>query len=151
LKRINELALGSDSINRLADGSENGHPQPRLRMILPLGYLDFLQLISHAKLIFTDSGGIQEESTILGIPCVTLRENTERPVTVEQGTNVLVGFDRRRIVEDFWKILSGESKPVACPRYWDGKAAQRILLILVRDFPTIKNSQETVEANCAMS
>jgi UDP-N-acetylglucosamine 2-epimerase (non-hydrolysing) len=150
LKRIEELDLGNDLIGPLIDGSGKPHSQPRICMIPPLGYLDFLQLMSHAKLIFTDSGGIQEESTILGIPCVTLRENTERPVTVEQGTNVLVGFDRRRIVEEFWKILSGKSRPVACPRYWDGKAAQRILLILVRDFPTIKNSQETVEANCAM-
>ena len=150
LKRIKELDPGSDSINRLVDGSDNGHPQPRLRMIPPLGYLDFLQLMSHAKLIFTDSGGIQEESTILGIPCVTLRENTERPVTVELGTNVLVGLDRRRIVEEFWKILRRERKPVACPRYWDGKAAQRILLILVRDFARIKNAQEGLDANCAM-
>jgi UDP-N-acetylglucosamine 2-epimerase (non-hydrolysing) len=130
-KRIRELDIGDVFFNH-SDGHKQSKSRAKIRLIPPLGYLDFLQLMSHSKLIFTDSGGIQEESTILGVPCVTLRENTERPVTVEQGTNVLVGFDRRRIVEEFWKILRGERKLVACPRYWDGKAAQRIVRILVR-------------------
>ena len=71
---------------------------PGLRLTEPLGYLDFMKLVANARLVLTDSGGIQEETTVLGVPCLTLRNNTERPVTVEQGTNVLVGLDPDRIV-----------------------------------------------------
>lgn len=133
LKRIQDADLGDYFVDHFVEGPERWDSRVRIRLLPPLGYLDFLRLMSEARVVFTDSGGVQEESTILGVPCVTLRENTERPVTVEQGTNVLVGFDRRRIVEEFWKILRAERKLVACPRYWDGKAAQRILRILVQD------------------
>lgn len=98
----------------------------------PLGYLDFLKLSSHARLILTDSGGLQEESAFLGIPCLTLRENTERPVTIRQGTNRLVGNDPERIYGEASRILSGENPALthAPPDLWDGKAAGRIADIL---------------------
>ncbi len=112
----------------LRDGLESSRG---LRTISPLGYLDFLALQSAAALVLTDSGGIQEETTALGVPCLTLRENTERPVTVTHGTNVLVGTDPGRIVSEATRALSGESKrPESPPQLWDGKAGHRIATIL---------------------
>jgi len=101
-----------------------------VRLLEPLGYLDFLSLSSQAKLVITDSGGIQEETTVLGIPCLTLRDNTERPVTIEQGTNVLVGSNRERIVTAAAKVLNGGSHEGRVPELWDGRAAKRIAQIL---------------------
>jgi UDP-N-acetylglucosamine 2-epimerase (non-hydrolysing) len=102
-----------------------------LRLIDPLGYLDFLNLYSTARLVLTDSGGIQEETTALGIPCLTLRENTERPITVEMGTNVVVGTDTQRIVTEAEAILSNRNvKEVRQPPLWDGHTAERILAVL---------------------
>jgi UDP-N-acetylglucosamine 2-epimerase (non-hydrolysing) len=100
-----------------------------LRLIEPLGYLDFLRLYSGARLVLTDSGGIQEETTALGVPCLTLRENTERPVTVESGTNRVVGTDPERIVAEAESALarSREDAPPRLPPLWDGRAAGRIL------------------------
>lgn len=95
----------------------------------PLAYLDFLKLEMKARLIMTDSGGIQEEATILGVPCLTLRETTERPVTVTQGTNVVVGNDENRIVKETLKVLGGKRKRGECPQFWDGGAAERIVKI----------------------
>ena len=80
---------------------------PRIRVVDPLGYLDFLRLYSESRLVLTDSGGIQEETTALGVPCLTLRENTERPVTVSEGTNVVVGTDPERIVSAAFDVLDG--------------------------------------------
>jgi UDP-N-acetylglucosamine 2-epimerase (non-hydrolysing) len=96
----------------------------------PIGYLDFMQLMQNARLILTDSGGIQEETTYLGIPCITIRENTERPVTVEIGTNVIVGPNPDLIIEETEKIISGNGKKGQIPELWDGKAAERIVKIL---------------------
>jgi UDP-N-acetylglucosamine 2-epimerase (non-hydrolysing) len=104
-----------------------------IRFVPPLGYLDFLSLMSRARLVLTDSGGIQEETTSLGVPCLTLRENTERPVTVTEGTNELVGQDPKKIVAAANKILKGETKKGRIPRYWDGKASERIIEILLRE------------------
>jgi len=101
-----------------------------LRIIPPLGYLDFLALESQAKLVLTDSGGIQEETTVLEIPCLTLRENTERPVTVTQGTNQIVGHDRARIVTAASSILAGDVPQGRIPELWDGQAAERIMTVL---------------------
>jgi UDP-N-acetylglucosamine 2-epimerase (non-hydrolysing) len=98
-----------------------------LRLIEPLGYLDFLNLYSTARLVLTDSGGIQEETTAMGIPCLTLRENTERPITVEMGTNVVVGTDTQRIVSEAEAILSGRMKQARQPPLWDGHTAERII------------------------
>lgn len=99
------------------------------RLIEPLGYLDFLKLVGGAKFVLTDSGGIQEETTFLGISCLTLRENTERPITISEGTNVLVGTDRERIIVESLKALNGK-KPYSIPQYWDGKTSERIVKVI---------------------
>jgi UDP-N-acetylglucosamine 2-epimerase (non-hydrolysing) len=106
---------------------------PSLHRTEPLGYLDFLRLMSDARLVLTDSGGIQEETTALGVPCLTLRENTERPVTVTEGTNTIVGGDPDRILKEARRVLSGEGKDGRVPRLWDGRAAARIVDVLERD------------------
>jgi UDP-N-acetylglucosamine 2-epimerase (non-hydrolysing) len=108
---------------------------PNLRVIPPVGYLDFLSLLTRATFVLTDSGGIQEETTALGVPCLTLRENTERPVTITQGTNQLVGTDQKRIVAAASKLLAGERKAWSVPPLWDGHAAERIVDILLRVVP----------------
>lgn len=102
------------------------------RVIDPQGYLEFLKLMSEARLVLTDSGGIQEETTILGVPCLTLRDNTERPVTVELGTNRLTGTDPDRILKAFGEILEGRWKPGSVPPFWDGHAAERMVEFLKR-------------------
>ena len=108
--------------------SERVAAMKNLRLIDPLGYLDFLSLYSSARLVLTDSGGIQEETTVLGIPCLTLRENTERPITVELGTNVVVGTDTARIIAAATAAMNGSAKPTARqPPLWDGHASERIL------------------------
>ena len=99
----------------------------------PLGYLDFMKLMMDSKVVLTDSGGIQEETTILGVPCITLREETERPITVTQGTNVVVGTDPERIEVEFNKIMAGQGKQGRRPELWDGKAAERIVDVLARE------------------
>ena len=96
----------------------------------PLGYLDFLKLLAHSRLVLTDSGGIQEETTVLGVPCLTLRENTERPATVEEGTNTLVGMDPTRILNAAFEILRTGSKYGRVPELWDGSAAKRVVDVL---------------------
>ena len=120
------------------------HPRTRERMktmaplegagLMPLppqGYLDFLRLMDRAKLVLTDSGGIQEETTVLGVPCLTLRENTERPSTLEHGTNQLVGLDPERIVAAARRVLEGDFPHGRRPPLWDGHAARRIVGILM--------------------
>lgn len=97
----------------------------------PLPYLDLLGLVNHARLVLTDSGGLQEETTALGIPCVTLRENTERPITVTEGTNTIVGTDPRRIIAAVEDILSTGGKRGRVPELWDGHAAERIRDVLL--------------------
>lgn len=101
--------------------------RPQLLLCDPLGYLEFLSLTSQARLVMTDSGGLQEESTVLGIPCLTLRENTERPITIEQGTNVLVGTDPARIRLEAERAIVGQSRPARRPELWDGQTAPRIV------------------------
>lgn len=98
----------------------------RIALLSPQGYLEMLGLMSQAKLVLTDSGGLQEETTALGIPCLTIRENTERPITVEQGTNTMVGIDPAAIRHGVDAILSGRGKSGRIPEYWDGRAAERI-------------------------
>lgn len=105
---------------------------PNLRPIAPLGYLEFLALQKNAKVVITDSGGIQEETTYLGTPCLTLRENTERPITVTLGTNVLIGRDWELLRKQFHETLNGNRKHLARPPLWDGKASERIAEILAR-------------------
>jgi len=103
---------------------------PNLAITEPIGYLDFMKLQMNAKFILTDSGGIQEESTFFGVPCLTLRENTERPITITEGTNQLVPLDSESIIQYSMKILNGEVKKGSIPKYWDGKTAQRVVKVL---------------------
>jgi UDP-N-acetylglucosamine 2-epimerase (non-hydrolysing) len=99
-----------------------------LRLIDPLGYIDFLSLFSKARIVLTDSGGIQEEAAVMGIPCLTLRENTERPITVTMGTNKIVGTDPRKIIDAAFIALDQKDKPShLIPPLWDGHTAERIL------------------------
>lgn len=100
----------------------------------PLGYLDFLNLNMNAKFVLTDSGGLQEETTVLGVPCVTIRNNTERPITCEVGTNMVIGNNKGKILEIVKKVMSEERRKGAVPEKWDGKAADRIVEVLLRSF-----------------
>ena len=100
----------------------------------PLGYLDFLCLMDNSKFVLTDSGGIQEETTVLGVACVTLRNSTERPVTVEQGTNMLVSTDKSKLIEAVNKLLSKNINfKGKIPKFWDGKAAKRIVDTILKN------------------
>jgi len=143
-------ALLAEAMDRLAEISEEidvvfpmhprthaavealGRPQDdgRLRLLPPLGYVEFLGLVAGAAAVLTDSGGIQEETTFLGIPCFTLRPNTERPITVEMGTNVVLGLDPGRIVEVPRLIREQRAQEARVPPLWDGEAAKRIVEIL---------------------
>ena len=105
---------------------------PNITLAGPLAYMAFLNLWKDAALVLTDSGGLQEETTALGVPCVTIRDNTERPVTVDEGSNVLAGTDPVRIAFEARKILRGEGKRGTRPHLWDGKAAERIVAVLAR-------------------
>lgn len=104
----------------------------RIALLPPLGYLELLGLMSSAQLVLTDSGGIQEETTALGVPCITLRENTERPITVEEGTNTIVGSDPARIKACFEQIVTTGGKRGRAPELWDGKAAERVADVLLQ-------------------
>jgi UDP-N-acetylglucosamine 2-epimerase (non-hydrolysing) len=104
-----------------------------LRLTEPLGYLEFLGLVRHSRFVITDSGGIQEETTYLGVPCLTMRENTERPITVDLGTNVLVGSDRNLLLRHADDVLGGRFKHGLIPDLWDGRAAGRIVTTLLAE------------------
>jgi UDP-N-acetylglucosamine 2-epimerase (non-hydrolysing) len=114
---------------RTADRLRIARVPAQIRVLPPVGYLDSIALQASARLVLTDSGGIQEETTILGIPCLTLRDNTERPITLTEGTNQLVGRDRGRIVAAARQALASPPTPRR-PALWDGHAAQRIAATL---------------------
>jgi UDP-N-acetylglucosamine 2-epimerase (non-hydrolysing) len=109
-------------------------PAERLRLLPPVGYLDFLKLMTYSSVVLTDSGGIQEETTALGVPCLTIRENTERPITIDAGTNVLVGMDRDKIVAEARRALVAGPGRHRIPDLWDGKAAARIVDVIESRF-----------------
>jgi len=119
-RRIEEFQL-SEKISNMKN----------LIVLEPIGYLRFLNLMMNAQFVLTDSGGMQEETTVLNIPCLTLRENTERPETIDEGTNTLVGNDTQRIIEESFKILDGLGKAGTYPKLWDGHAAVRIVETLL--------------------
>ncbi len=104
--------------------------RPHIGLVEPLGYLQLLGLMSKARLVLTDSGGLQEETTALGVPCITLRENTERPITVEQGTNTIVGTDPVKIQASFDEVMANGGKAGRIPELWDGSAAERIAQVI---------------------
>jgi UDP-N-acetylglucosamine 2-epimerase (non-hydrolysing) len=103
---------------------------PNLQLTEPLGYLEFMKLVSHARFVLTDSGGIQEETTFLGVPCLTLRSNTERPSTVDEGSNLLLGQNPDAIVTAAKNALNSQKSQRRIPELWDGLAAKRIIDIL---------------------
>ena len=114
----------------------------RITTCEPLGYLDFLGLMSSARMVLTDSGGIQEETTVLGVPCLTLRDNTERPITISEGTNQLVGRDRAGILAGAARVTAGEITPRR-PELWDGRAGRRIAEVLLgTDRSTLRRPTE---------
>jgi len=117
--------LSSMGLQSRIEGLKNFH------LLDPIGYIDFLKLTSSAKLVLTDSGGIQEETTVLKIPCITLRKNTERPITAEIGSNQIVGTDTQKILEAYRNAVSGNWREPQIPPLWDGNAAQRIVKIML--------------------
>ena len=114
-----------------------GGKRPDVKIVDPLGYLDFLRLLTDAQMVLTDSGGIQEETTALGVPCLTLRDSTERPVTVTEGTNEIVGTDPAAIDAAIQKLRAGPRREGRQPALWDGRAAVRIADILERDLADV--------------
>ena len=132
-KQIQLMGLDSHSVFGFDQSSKHGGQRPKMKLIDPLGYLDFICLMKNAALVITDSGGIQEETTCLGIPCITVRENTERPVTLKSGTNVLAGTSRAGIRNAIREQLKAP-KNGQVPEKWDGKAASRIVEILAKHF-----------------
>ena len=119
----------------VAEGAGLGTLLERLRILPPVGYLEFLRLQTHARMVLTDSGGVQEETTVLGVPCLTFRDNTERPVTISHGTNRLIGTDPDRIGPEVEAVLSNPPSPTRVPPLWDGHAAERIVGVLERVLP----------------
>ena len=132
-------SLGFESLPRNFDG---GCPCG-IHMIPPLGYLDFLRLQKDAVFVLTDSGGVQEETTALGVPCLTLRENTERPFTVTDGTNKVVGFDPKQIHREVERLLLGKGRRRRAYSLWDGRAAERIVRILRGRFKSGRESHRS--------
>jgi UDP-N-acetylglucosamine 2-epimerase (non-hydrolysing) len=146
-KTLSEILLALTEISDSADIYFPMHPRTaknirdfrlksllknsRVKILAPLSYLEFLSLWKDADFVMTDSGGLQEETTSLGVACFTIRENTERPVTVEEGTNVLVGTERAAIVGEFRKFREGHRKRGRVPEFWDGKTAERIVDLLL--------------------
>jgi UDP-N-acetylglucosamine 2-epimerase (non-hydrolysing) len=130
-KRIEEFELKVPRSDHSAQVGGSRRPPRGIVLTAPLGYLDFLCLMKHAAIVVTDSGGIQEETTCLGVPCVTVRENTERPVTVESGTNIIAGTSKEGIKMTIRQQLNSAPKR-KLPPYWDGHAAARIIDVLSR-------------------
>jgi UDP-N-acetylglucosamine 2-epimerase (non-hydrolysing) len=130
-KRIKEFGIDLNAAAATKDDAGAGSGHGRMILIDPLGYLDFLCLMKNASIVVTDSGGVQEETTCLGIPCVTVRENTERPVTVEKGTNIIAGTSREGIRAAI-RTQSYKKTERTVPMHWDGNAAARIVEVLVR-------------------
>jgi UDP-N-acetylglucosamine 2-epimerase (non-hydrolysing) len=114
--------------------NELGIQAKNLKIVDPLGYLDFNYLVENSKCVITDSGGITEETTVMGIPCITLRDNTERPETVEIGTNELIGTDPSAIKPSLDKLFAGKWKKGGVPELWDGKAAERIINSILKHY-----------------
>ena len=153
------LATILDAINAIADRIPvvfPVHPRtaqkltdidlhPAIRNVEPMSYLPFLGLIAASRLVLTDSGGIQEETTVLGVPCLTMRSSTERPITCEIGTNILVGTDPHRILYEVNSILDGYTRPGTIPEKWDGHAAERIVDVLFNQSVSKQTLFETTD------
>lgn len=129
-KKIISYGLNK-SFNIIGNNTSSHTITNAIKLIDPLGYLDFLNLMASSTMVMTDSGGMQEETTVLQIPCLTMRKNTERPVTITEGTNVMIGNEKNEIIKEGLKILNGKAKKGCIPEKWDGKAAERIVKIIV--------------------
>jgi UDP-N-acetylglucosamine 2-epimerase (non-hydrolysing) len=121
---VHPRTLSNIKKNNLLQENEN------LIFIEPLGYIEFTSLMLYSKIVVTDSGGVQEETTVLGIPCITMRENTERPITVTEGTNIIIGNDYERLFQLTDKALNNQWKEASVPMYWDGKTSERVIEVL---------------------
>ena len=130
-RTLSRLSSLNGTSSRLGHDVQASTPRG-LRCVEPLGYPDFMALVAGARVVLTDSGGLQEETTALGVPCLTLRENTERPVTVTHGTNRIVGTSARRVVDETFRVLQSAGAAPPRPPLWDGHAAERIVTILAR-------------------
>ena len=138
LRALNEISKDTTIVwplhprtkNKIKEFGIEGEINKNMVLTGPLGYLDFLSLTKNSKIVLTDSGGIQEETTALGIPCLTLRDNTERPITVEKGTNKIIGNEESKIVKEFNEIIRGKINSHEIPELWDGKTAIRIADII---------------------
>jgi UDP-N-acetylglucosamine 2-epimerase (non-hydrolysing) len=106
------------------------HTFKAVKAVDPLSYFQFIYLLQNASAVITDSGGVQEETTVLGIPCITLRQNTERPETITQGTNELIGDDHERLLSALSRVNDGKWKQGRIPELWDGRTAERIVKVL---------------------
>jgi len=122
------------NISELKINNLYGLNKSKLLMTEPLGYIDFLRLVKNASAVITDSGGVQEETTFLGVQCITMRNNTERPVTVEVGTNRITGTNIEEVKKSVYEVLNGNIKKGSIPELWDGKTAQRIAKIITEKF-----------------
>jgi len=127
------------TLNQINKFKLNKIISPDIELLPPLSYLNFLKLYKNSRLVLTDSGGIQEETSYLNIPCITLRDNTERPVTISEGTNFLVGTSRLRILRAFNSIMKSSEKTCKKIRYWDGKTSERITKILLKTYKKNKS------------
>ena len=131
-KRLHDFGIGCDDC--------------ALRLLPPLPYPEFIALLRDAAIVVTDSGGIQEEATVLGIPCLTLRQNTERPITLKTGLNELVRIDSNAIGRAACRVLEGDTPKGCRPPLWDGKTAERIVDVLLEKAATRKSSRESCDA-----
>jgi len=136
MNRIEEFGIVKDFVPR-TNGSYTEIGEDGIYLIDPLGYLEFLHLMSKAKLVLTDSGGVQEETTILGVPCITIRDNTERPITVKCGTNRVVGTKKAAILSESLSAIYDSNRIAVAPPLWDGKAAARTVNILLKAFNAV--------------
>src|SRR5690606_35877367 len=136
-RTLQRLKQVKEAVKLVEINETSGTARPGFIYVLPpLSYLEFLRLLSRSKAVLTDSGGIQEETTFLGIPCLTLRNNTERPSTVELGTNQIVGLDRETILSRLRRI-EDDFRPGSIPALWDGRAAERISDVLCTSYETL--------------
>jgi UDP-N-acetylglucosamine 2-epimerase (non-hydrolysing) len=142
--RLKQQFLRQGCVLRAQPDSEQALYGDGLTCLDPLGYLDFIALLSRARLVLTDSGGIQEEATVLGVPCLTVRDNTERPVTVTHGTNRVIGADPSKIVDEFLGTLRHPPIPPGPPPLWDGQASRRIVSILRDSRSGVDGSREAM-------
>jgi UDP-N-acetylglucosamine 2-epimerase (non-hydrolysing) len=145
-KSIHEADLGDYFIDHFLDGPEPWDARVRIRLIPPLGYFDFVRLMTAAKVVLADSRGVREESGVLGVPCITLSDHNSRPVTLEGGANVVAEIDPERIVEEFAKAMQGTFSRPALPWGWDGRAAERIVDILWKDLASGQPGKRPREA-----